>query len=49
VFPIDPKVERAHPKLPQYASGDPRSPALQLVMSVVAKEFLSDEQTSERD
>lgn len=23
VFPIDPKVERAHPKLPQYAAGDP--------------------------
>jgi hypothetical protein len=23
VFPIDPKMERAHPNLPQYASGDP--------------------------
>jgi hypothetical protein len=23
VFPIDPKIERAHPNLPQYAAGDP--------------------------
>ena len=23
VFPIDPKPERAHPNLPQYAAGDP--------------------------